>query len=171
MNYRNGTVEDAPAIARVNIETWQISFRGIVPQAFLDAMNLSQRVSGLARRFSKAGYDLIVAEDDKGRIVGFCDFGPPRESRWSYDTELYSIYVEADWQKKGVGTELFERTVARIVDKGGRSMFVRVLEASPFQSFYAQRGGRMVDREDNQIEGQAFDYIIYGWGDLACVGS
>jgi len=134
-------------------------------------MSLPERTSAYARRFSKTGYDLVVAEDENGTVAGFLDFGPPRDSRWSYDTELYSIYVAAHCQRRSIGTELFKRAVSKIVGNGGRSLFARVLEVSPFRSFYLRCGAHIIDLENNQIGGQTYDHIIYAWDTLTPTGN
>jgi len=35
---REATVEDSAEIARVQVDTWRTTYRGIVPQSFLDEM-------------------------------------------------------------------------------------------------------------------------------------
>jgi hypothetical protein len=62
--------------------------------------------------------------------------------------------------------QLFKRAVAKILSTGGHSLFLRVLKVSPFQSFYLRCGAQIVDLEDNQIEGQAYDHLIYAWDNL-----
>lgn len=36
---RSARVEDAGAIARVNVDTWRTTYPGIVPQDYLDALD------------------------------------------------------------------------------------------------------------------------------------
>ena len=166
MNYRAGAEGDVEAVAKVNISTWQTCFRGLIPQTFLDNMQIPPRAASFARRFSKPGYGLIVAEDSQSGIVGFCDFGPPRDSKWSQNIEIYAIYVEPSFHRQGIGRDLFKLAAAEIVASGQHSLFVRVLAVNPFRDFYAKCGGRVIDSEIQIIEGESFEHLIYAWDDL-----
>jgi len=40
---RTAVVADAPFIARVHVRSWQVGYRGIMPDEVLDAISLEQR--------------------------------------------------------------------------------------------------------------------------------
>ena len=50
---RRAAVADAAAIATVQVRTWQVAYRGQLPQAYLDALTPEQRESALAERAEK----------------------------------------------------------------------------------------------------------------------
>lgn len=65
---RRVTDKDFPGIARVHVDTWRTTYKGIVPDRFLDGMSYAT-IEARWRRISKqnpAGYAMFVAEVDEG---------------------------------------------------------------------------------------------------------
>jgi hypothetical protein len=61
---------DADAIAEVWLRSWQTAYRGLVPDAVLDALSLEYR-QGLWRDRLARGEPALVAEHDGG-VAGYC---------------------------------------------------------------------------------------------------
>jgi hypothetical protein len=70
---RVATVQDAGAIARVHVESWQTTYVGIVPEAYLASLDVVQR-EGSWREWLTLDVDVFVAEMD-GEVVGFIGGG------------------------------------------------------------------------------------------------
>ena len=83
---RTATQDDAPSIARVQIETWKTTYRGIVPDAYLAGLDAEQRTMRWGEHL-KSPERIFVAEQH-GEVVGFISGGPVRESLDAYDAEL-----------------------------------------------------------------------------------
>ena len=49
---RNATPEDAPAIAKVNIESWRSTYRGLIADSMLDEMKPEQYINKWNNRFA-----------------------------------------------------------------------------------------------------------------------
>ena len=66
MNIRPATVEDAPALAQVHVTSWRETYRGLVPDAYLDSLSVPERTERWRGRLSGAdpGAFTLVAEDD-----------------------------------------------------------------------------------------------------------
>ena len=177
--YREATAADCHAVAVVNVRSWRESFRGVVPQAHLDGMSYEKRAAAFAERFeqrerARAGatgadfYQMFVAELGGRAAVGYVDFGPARETRFGpFASELYSIYVLPEQQRRGVGGRLFRLTADALLARGRRSLYLQTLEASPYRHFYERLGGRPVGRATLQIGGVDFVELAYGWDDLS----
>lgn len=161
--YREATIADSPEVASVHVRSWRESFDGIVPRAFLDKMSVEQRTEAFAGRFSEASYGMYVAEAEESGVVGFADYGEPRDDVAGYEAELYAIYLLPEYQGRGVGQALFRRVVEALVGSGKRSLYLLALDVSPYKSFYEKIGGRVVGRRPKEIEGVAFDVSVYGW--------
>ena len=56
VSYREATVADCSAAARVHVQSWRESFTGIVPQTFLDKMSVESRAKAFEGRFSDDSY-------------------------------------------------------------------------------------------------------------------
>ncbi|HKR00525.1 MAG TPA: GNAT family N-acetyltransferase [Pyrinomonadaceae bacterium] len=161
--YREATVADSPAVARVHVRSWRESFAGIVPQSFLDKMSVEQRTEAFAKRFSEAFYGMYVAEAKGRGVVGFADYGEPRDDVKGYEAELFAIYLLPEYQGRGVGKELFRLITEALVKSGKNSLYLLALEVSPYRSFYEKLGGRMVEHRPKEIERVGFDVVMYGW--------
>ena len=167
IHYRPGAPTDAPAIARLNVATWRTCFKGIAPQAHLDGLSLEKRTESFRGRHNKSGYVVFVAERAPGMLLGYCDAGEPRESRWPYAAELFSIYIDATQQRRGIGRELFRRTARTLIESGRPTLFLRTLEISPFRIFYERLGGRLIDREEHTLANVRCDHAVYAWDEAA----
>jgi L-amino acid N-acyltransferase YncA len=175
LTIREATVADCYAVAVVNVRSWRESFRGVVPQAALDRMDYEKRAAAFAERFEqRAGageddfYRMLVAERPGPEVVGYVDFGPPREARYgTFAAELYSIYVLREQQGRGVGARLFGAMAWALVARDLGSLFLLTLEASPYRHFYERVGGRVLGRGTYEIDGVPFVELAYGWDDLS----
>ena len=166
ISFREATVADCLAVARVHVQTWRESFAGIVPQTFLDKMSVEKRATAFEKGFSTASYKMYVAEDTERGVVGFADFGEPRENIDAYEGELYAIYLLPEFQRIGIGGRLFNLGMEFFIGGGKHSMYLLALEASPYRSFYEELGGQVIGRKQIEIEGVMFDELVYGWGSL-----
>lgn len=163
---RVATVADCRAVAEVHVRSWRESYAGIVPQSFLDKMSVEKRVRAFAEGFSQEGYAMYVAELAESGIVGFADFGEPREETDVSAAELYAIYLLPEFQRKGIGGKLFAAVVEALVRRGKSSLSLLTLEASPYRTFYEKMGGRVMCRKQVDVDGVPFDALVYGWDNL-----
>ena len=162
-NYREATAADTPAVARIHVRSTRESFSGIMPQSFLDNMSVETRAKAFAERFSMADYKMYVAEGEQSGIVGFADFGEPRDNIDGYEAELYAIYLLPEFQGRGIGAVLFRRVVEDLVKRGVSTLYLLALGESPYRSFYEKVGGRVIGSRQKEIEGVSFDVVVYGW--------
>jgi len=166
VSFREATVADCLAVARVHVQSWRESFAGIVPQTFLDKMSVEKRAKAFEKEFSAASYKMFVAEVPERGIVGFADFGESRESIGAYEDELYAIYLLPEFQRKGIGERLFNLGGEFLIGSGKSSMYLLALKVSPYKSFYEKMGGQIVGRKQVEIEGIMYDELVYGWDSL-----
>ena len=166
ITFREATASDCLAVAKTHVRSWQESFAGIVPQPFLDKMSIKQRAEAFEKRFSDNSYKMYVAEAPERGVVGFADFGEPREPIGTYESELYAIYLLREFQRKGIGGKLFRLGVETFISRGKSSMYLLALEVSPYRKFYEKMGGQVVGKKSIVIEGLIFDEVVYGWDRL-----
>lgn len=168
VSFREATAADCAAVAEVHVRSWRESFAGLVPQEFLDAMSVERRTRAFAERFAapSSSYRMFVAEAAGRGVVGFADFGEPREEFGGYEGELYAIYLLPEFQRRGVGGRLFRLGVEHLLASGRRSMYLLALKVSPYRTFYEKMGGRVVGSKRVEIGGEPFDELVYGWDEL-----
>lgn len=163
---RRATLSDSLNVARVQVQSWRESYKGIVPQEFLDNISPEDRAQAFRARFAEDAYRMFIAETPADGAIGFVDLGKPREQR-PYQAELFAIYLLRDFQRQGIGRMLFTRGVQSLVADGMNSMYLVALEVSPYKSFYQKMGGRVVDRGEMEIATVKFIELIYGWDSLS----
>ncbi len=166
ISYRQANINDAPAIAKVHVESWQKSFAGIVPQNFLDDLTVEKRTKAFEQRFGEGKYKMFVAENYKDGIVGFADFGKARESGFEFEAELYAIYLLSEFQGKGIGENLFRLCQKELIAEGFKSMYLMALKVSPYKSFYEKMGGQIVSQGNHFLALVEYETIVYGWKNL-----
>ena len=135
---------------------------GIVPDAFLAALNIDDRAEMWRRMIAAEDGLMFVAEDEEG-VFGFCSGGKLREGLGSYDAELYAIYLLRKNQGKGGGRDLFEALVASLQEAGYSGIVLWVLKDNPAARFYEHLGGVRVASKQIDIGGAKLDEVAYGW--------
>jgi len=166
ITYREAKFEDIPQIARVHVESWQKSFKGITPQEHLDKMSVENRLKAFEEAFSQEPfYKMFVAVAPENKIVGFADFGAAQIDE-SFGAQLFAIYFLPEFQRKGIGENLFRLCQKEMAAHGFESMCLDTLEISPYRKFYEKMGGQVVGESKHSLAGIEFKTLIYGWRDL-----
>ena len=162
---RQARFDDVAAIAHVQVESWKTTYKGIVPDAFLDTMNTEAMIQNWQTWFFADTVTIFVAEDETG-IFGFASGGKIREAIGDYDAELYAIYVLHQRQRQHAGRMLSNALASSLRTSGFKSMLVWVLEANPSVSFYKHLGGIPVSQKLIEIGGADLSELAFGWPTL-----
>ncbi len=165
MTIRTAEPGDAAAIASVHVSSWRTTYRGIVPDAFLDSLNIEARTLRWQEIFAAQKTIFFVAEDQAG-IFGFINGGRIRQPIAGYDAELYAMYLLRVRQGQGHGRALFHSLAGALLDQGFTSMTVWVLEQNPAAGFYRRMGGAQVAGQKIEIGGAELDELAFGWPSL-----
>ena len=169
VSVRPAIPDDLTGMARVHVDTWKTTYRGMVPDRFLDELNYE---SDIARGFgrwlweSPTSWRAFVAVASGGEIVGFANGGPGRDQDPDFLGELGAIYVLKSNQAKGVGRMLVREVARHLISKDIASMIVWVLEANPYRRFYEKLGGLSVRRRVAPVAGVELPELGYGWKDV-----
>lgn len=170
---REARPADAAGIARVHVESWRSTYRGLVPDAHLDGLSIEKREGAWGRALAalKPGEHYGVAEIADGQIVGWVGGGPERGGDPVYCGELYGICLLASHQRRGIGRRLVAWIVDRLMAEGFNTMLLWALEENAACRFYEALGGTYLRRQPVEIGGQRLEKVAYGWRDirpLAC---
>jgi ribosomal protein S18 acetylase RimI-like enzyme/predicted nucleotidyltransferase len=144
LRLRRPTAEDAEALARVHVATWQTAYRGIVADAFLDRMSLEKGTAMwtmLLESPSQPAFRVWLAEAH-GAVVGFADGGASRDGDLGPKVgEIAAIDVRPEWWRRGIGDALLDRLAADLAASGFETLSLWVLEANDAaRRFYEARG-------------------------------
>lgn len=170
MILREATHNDVPDIARVHIDTWRTTYRGIVPDEHLAKLSYERRANGWYQTLNhapEAGNFTYIAEEESGEIVGFANGGVERTGDPVYKGELNAIYIRQKHQGQGIGRCLARSVVERLSRSDINSMLVWVLADNPACRFYAALGGKTVCEKAIEIGGKRLIEVAYGWTDTA----
>lgn len=112
MQVRQATTADAQRIAQIHIDTWRAAYRGQMPDAILDALDVNWRATFWNHRLVTQPQGVWVAESEN-EIIGFCDFIPSRDadSNPKQTGEIAAIYVQLESWRKGAGVALCRRAL------------------------------------------------------------
>jgi ribosomal protein S18 acetylase RimI-like enzyme len=164
---REATLDDASGIARAHTDSWQTSYRGILPDTVLDRIDVGQRAETRRRILrDRSIYQLVAYDLTHGDIVGFCDAGPARR-HVPYAGELYAIYIVDRAKRYGLGQQMMDRVQAQFARNGQRSMIVWVLDNNHHaRRFYEAMGGRPGSRLSSTVGGFPVIELSYVWEHL-----
>lgn len=112
MQIRVATGADAAEIARVHVISWQAAYRGLMPDAILDSLNVSHRTLCWQEILAQPHIGVFVAEENS-RIVCFCDLIPSRDrdSDSKSVAEIAAIYIHPEYWRKGIGRVLCDSAI------------------------------------------------------------
>ncbi len=172
INVRPALLADIEGMARVHVDGWKNTYRGMVPDELLDHLTVKRDIaSGFGSWLKKRrpGAEQFVALAPAGEIIGYARACPYREPDANFTGELEAIYVMKSHQGQGVGTALV-REVARYLTKMGKlSMIVWVLPQNPYRRFYERLGGTLVGRriaKPHRLGVGPMLEVSYGWTDI-----
>lgn len=136
---RAARLDDVSAMARVIVESWRETYRGLMRDEVLDDPGL---VASRERFWTAALTDeryaanrAAVAERD-GAIVGVAMSGPPLDADATWSRQLYILYVLAAQHGSGAGAALLDAVVS-----AGEDVALWVADPNPrAQAFYRRHG-------------------------------
>ncbi len=163
---RPAEVDDAAAIARVHVESWRSTYRGLLPDDFLDSLTEGRYLERWLRSLGDDATRVYVAEEDH-QVVAFASGGRERAGEGGYAGELYAIYVLEKAQRHGHGIGLVRAVIGGLREMGLNDMIVWVLrENSPARKFYERLGGTYVRTQPITIGSVTLQEVSYGWRSL-----
>ena len=171
---RRGRRDDATAIGRIHVETWQSSYAGLLPDAMLAAMSDVRQSAWWSRALGDPGEarGIFVADDEEEGVVGFGSCGPARDTPEGLDGtetrvgEVYTLYVESDFQNQGLGRRLLDALFRQLRADGCDTAILWMLADNPTRFFYEGMGGAPVGERTDTMSGQDVDEVAYAWRDL-----
>lgn len=163
---RRARIADAPAIARVYVDSWRMTYDGLLPRDYLDGLKYDSFERHWRRTLATRGWAFVaeITDSDGGdsQIVGMASGGRARRDRTG-SGEIYVLYLDKRAQGRGAGRALFDACHYELARRGLGSMFVWVLAANPSRYFYEHLGGVEIDRSSLEVGGQKVEEIGYYW--------
>jgi len=159
---------DAAGIARVRIDAWRSTYRGMIPDAYLDGMTVEASEAHW-RRILEAppGRFSVFVAAEGGEVVGFAAglmLDPPKHD---CDAELTAIYLRADRRRTGIGRRLAGTVAAAQRSHGATALLTWVIAGNrPARAFYEALGATLVVEQPFQWDGIDLVEAGYAFRDL-----
>lgn len=137
---RTASIEDALGIAEVQVASWHAAYRGLMPDARLDAFTLELRHGAWTRILAdpddRARTTVLVRD---ARVIGFASVGPSRDDEgWG---EVWALYAHPAQWGTGAGRALLEEGLTYLEEHGFARTMLWVLEGNARAiRFYEQAG-------------------------------
>jgi len=163
---RPAEVEDARSIAEVHVASWRSTYRGLLPDGYLQALAVDDYEERW-RRTLTAGWGRVFVASDGPKVVGFASGGRERAGETGYAGELYAIYVLLEAQSHGHGRRLVQAVVGALREMNLADMVVWVLrDNAGARRFYERLGGVYVRAQPITIGSAELEEVSYGWKSL-----
>jgi len=165
---RPASIDDAQAIACVRVDCWRTTYRGMIPDAYLDAMDVDASAALWGRVLSApANTTSVFVADDDGEVVGFAAGNRLEEPRYALDAELSAAYVRRERQRIGIGRRLVAAVAGAQQANGAHGLIVWVIAANKgARAFYEQLGGALLVEQPFEWDGMPLVEAGYGFADI-----
>jgi ribosomal protein S18 acetylase RimI-like enzyme len=144
--------EDAQTIASLHAASWRATYRGVLPDSFLDDQAFENRLRLWRERMETVDAERVVIKAvDNGELCGFACVFLDADPRWG--ALLDNLHVSPALTGNGIGTVLLREALARVRAARPRSgLHLWVFEANlRARRFYERHGGTMVERKRAEV--------------------
>lgn len=153
---RQATARDADTIAAMHAASWAVTYRGLLPDGFLDAgLADNRRVHWQEQlRGRDADAQAVFIAEQAGQPIGFVCVKQERDH--PDDVLLDNLHVLAPHQGTGAGKLMVARATDWARARGASRLYLYALEGNNRAiAFYERQGWRHTGTESDQIGGIA----------------
>ena len=171
LTIRPAAPNDAQAVARIRVLGWRFAYQGLVPQGYLDSLNIAEDTERMRGYLSQLPQNLPpnksapgLNSGDSGKrsfmlatrgdaVLGFCHFSaaPNNADRLERATpggemvgRLHSLYIDPGALGQGIGHTLMSQALSTFTAWGCKRAHLWVLEGnSRAISFYERQGWQL----------------------------
>lgn len=142
---RPATLPDAAAVGRIHVESWNVAYRGIMPDDVIARTDLAYRTRFWSERIPDREWPVFVIEED-GEIVAFCQMvrSPDPGDDPARIGHIPSLHVLPNLRGRGHGRALLDHVRAELQRRGFAELTLWVLEENRnARRFYEKYGFRL----------------------------
>ncbi|HEX7911081.1 MAG TPA: GNAT family N-acetyltransferase [Paraburkholderia sp.] len=162
LSLRPATLADAALIASIHSASWQATYRGLLPDAFLDGEVTRERAAYWEARLSAPGGErrMVQIAELAGEPAGFVCVERQPESAWG--VLLDNLHALPGYQGVGVGTLLMRAAEDWARAQGEAQLYLYVLEGNvPAIGFYERQGWQFAGAEPDYMGGVDITALRY----------
>ncbi|MED4227542.1 GNAT family N-acetyltransferase [Neobacillus cucumis] len=151
-NIREINSGDIKQVQQVAKRSWYHTYEGIIPLQIQESFLKSAYNDEMMQRRLESSF-IYVSEVD-GKIVGFANFSPVEDGK----TELLAIYLNPEYQGKGIGTALLNEGIKNL--EGAKQVFINVEKENNIgTTFYQAKGFKVVSEFDDDFDGHTLKTV------------
>jgi ribosomal protein S18 acetylase RimI-like enzyme len=142
MTIRRASSADAATVARIHVESWNVAYRGIMPDDVIARTDLAYRTQFWAARIADLDWPVFVIEEE-GKCLAFCQMIPSRDSDDDATKvgHITSLHVLPHLRGRGYGRVLMDHVLAEFQRRGFAAVTLWVLEENrDARRFYEKYG-------------------------------
>ena len=171
INIRAARAGDEQEIAKVNIESWRSTYRGLIADTILDDMKLEkylEKWNNTFRTMEANGSFCFVAENEVKEVIGYSLCGKNSHVKFHFEAELFAIYLLKEYQGQGIGKKLFIKSLEEFKKRSIHSFLLFVLSSNEgSRKFYESFKPDFTVDETIIIDNGQYCDICYGWSNIA----
>jgi len=163
MNIRRAQVNDAPKLAQVHVDSWQVAYRSLVPDSFLQGFTYQKRENAFRQALS-ANLEETYLVEDNDRAIAILTIGASRDADLdgSCTGEIWGIYIVPDHWRRGIGTRLVQEAERMLLSRGYRDIVLWVFEGNTDARRFYEAMGFCVDGAFKTLElGESLKAVRY----------
>ena len=113
-----------------------------MPKKVLDSRlaTIPERAEKIKNSFQENNKYLVAVNSENNEIIWMLYYGPSRNENYPNDWEIYAFYVLQEYQKLGVGKNLFLAWIQELLNLWYNNMIINVLEWNNAIWFYQKFG-------------------------------
>lgn len=159
---RKAIVSDGESIAKINISSWQKTYKDIFTKEFLDCLSDEESLKNTILRMQeniKKDNNYLVAEFNN-EVVGFCKIGKSTKENYENYGEIIALYVKNDEVKKGIGKQLFI-AANNLLKETYENNLVSCIKENLSNNFYKKMGCVLLKECDFNLKGVIYKENLY----------
>ena len=160
---REATLDDIPIVARLHVDSWNKTYKGIIDQEYLNNMkkNIDKRIERMHNEFKQRKMMVAILNNE---IVAFTEFTLNNEfsKELDIDCEFCGLYVKNEYVGIGIGSKFFDYIKSIFVKNGKHKMGLWcVKENENAIKFYIAKGGIQVKEKTFTLAGKEYNEVAF----------
>jgi len=158
--------QDALELAQVHVAAWRETYRGLLPDSYLNAMSVEIHARRWRWSLSRPREgEVVLAAAERDRLVGYAAAGRGRGD--PSEAEVATLYLLRAAQGRGLGRALLASTARVLAAQGAHALLISVLRDNlSARGFYEHLGGIAEAPRVEPGPGGVLHEVAYRWPDI-----
>jgi len=146
LTLRRALSDDATTVAHIHVESWNVAYRGIMPDDVIARTDLAYRTAFWKERIANREWPVFLLEET-GNAVGFCQMVPTNDADDDPQRvgHITSLHVLPQLRGQGYGRRLMEHVLGEFRRRGFSEVTLWVLEENRNARRFYEKSGFRVD--------------------------